>query len=92
MISRAQRKLLHSWNTLVIVKQHLVQIGRTDGPAEYLSQILAPSDLGAPPGPVAAFGVWCVRFGVWCLVFGVWCLVFGVCGLVRREQGAGSRV
>ena len=82
MISRAQRKLLHSWNTLVIVKQHLVQIGRTDGPAEYLSQILAPSDLGAPPGPVAAFGVWCLSVWylvceVWCLVFGVWCLGFG---------------
>jgi len=30
-------KLLHTWIILFIVKQRLVQIGRIDGPAEYLS-------------------------------------------------------
>jgi hypothetical protein len=39
--ARAQRTLLHTWIILVIAKQHLVQIDRIDGPAEYLSQILA---------------------------------------------------
>ena len=33
--------LPHTWIILVIVKQHLVQIGRVDGPIEYLSCILA---------------------------------------------------
>jgi len=33
----AQQKLLNTWEVLVIVKQHLVQIGRTDGPTEFLS-------------------------------------------------------
>ena len=35
--SRAQRKLLHTWIILVIVKQHQVQIGLMDGPTEFLS-------------------------------------------------------
>jgi hypothetical protein len=35
--SRAQCKLLHTWIILVIVTQHLVQIGRIDGPTDYLS-------------------------------------------------------
>jgi len=39
--TRAQRKLLQTWIVLVIVKRHLVQLGRIDGPTEYLSQILA---------------------------------------------------
>ena len=34
-------KLLHAWNISIIVIQHLVQIGRVDGPIEYLSQIPA---------------------------------------------------
>ena len=38
--TRAQRTLLHSWIILVIAKKHLVQIGRIDGPTEYLSSIL----------------------------------------------------
>ena len=33
--------ILHGWITSEIVKLHLVQIGRIDGPTEYLSQILA---------------------------------------------------
>jgi len=33
--TRVQWKSLHSWIILVIVKQHLVQIGRIDGPTEY---------------------------------------------------------
>ena len=33
--------LLRAWIVLVIVKQDLVQIGRIDGPTEYLSEILA---------------------------------------------------
>jgi hypothetical protein len=28
-------KSLHTWIMLVIVKQHMVQIGRVDGPIEY---------------------------------------------------------
>ena len=36
-----QRKLLHNWIILVIVTQHLVLIGRIDGPAEYLLKIRA---------------------------------------------------
>ena len=32
-----QQKLLHTWIMHVIVKQHLVQIGRVDGPVECLS-------------------------------------------------------
>ena len=39
--ARAQRKLPHTRIISVIVKQHLVQIGRIDGPAQYSSQILA---------------------------------------------------
>ena len=39
--TRAQRKLLHACIILVIVKQHLVQIGRIHRPTEYLSYILA---------------------------------------------------
>jgi len=35
-----QWSLLHIWIMLVIVKQHLVQIDRKDGPTEYLSLIL----------------------------------------------------
>ena len=38
--TRAQRKLLHIWILLVIVKQHLVHIGRIDRATEYFS---APS-------------------------------------------------
>ena len=38
---RAHWKSLHFWIILVVVKQHLVHIGRIDGPTEYLSQILA---------------------------------------------------
>ena len=34
--TRAEQKLPHTWIILVIVKQHLVQIGRIDGPTEYL--------------------------------------------------------
>ena len=34
-------KLLHSWIILVVVKQHLVQIDRIDGPTRYLSRMLA---------------------------------------------------
>ena len=30
------RKLLHTWIILVITEPHLVQIGRKDGPTEYL--------------------------------------------------------
>ena len=42
MIStRSQCKLLHTWIILVIVNQYLVQIGRIDGPDEFLSQIFA---------------------------------------------------
>jgi hypothetical protein len=33
-------KLLHAWIILVIVKQHLLQIGRIDGITEYASYIL----------------------------------------------------
>ena len=36
VVSRTH-KLLHVWIILVIVTQRLVQIGRIDGPAEYLS-------------------------------------------------------
>ena len=36
-VSIYDKKSLHSWIMLVIVKQHLVQIGRMDGPTEYLS-------------------------------------------------------
>ena len=32
--SRAERKILHTWIILVIVKQHLAKIGRKDGPTE----------------------------------------------------------
>ena len=38
---RVQRKLLHTWIMLVIVRQHLVQIGQINGQSEYLSYILA---------------------------------------------------
>ena len=41
MNTRAQWKLLHTWITLVIVQQHLVQIDRIDGPAEHSLQIIA---------------------------------------------------
>jgi len=62
--SRSQRKLLHSWIILVIVKELLVQIGRIDGPTEFLfhhlrrrwskkGEHLAPS----PPCPEAPFRV-----------------------------------
>ena len=33
----AQSKLLHTWIKLIIVRQHLVQIGRIDGSTEYVS-------------------------------------------------------
>ena len=39
--TQAQCKLLHTCFISVIVKQHLVQMGRIDGPAEYLSQKVA---------------------------------------------------
>ena len=39
--AQAQRKLLQTWIILVVVKQHIVQIGPIDGPTEKLSQILA---------------------------------------------------
>ena len=32
--TRAQQKLPHTWIILVIIKQHLVQIGRRDGPTK----------------------------------------------------------
>ena len=38
--SQTQSKLLHTWIMLVIVKQHLMQIGRILGPTEYLFQTL----------------------------------------------------
>ena len=38
---QTQRKLSHTWIIWVIVKEHLVQIGRIDRPTEYLSWILA---------------------------------------------------
>jgi len=38
--TRAQQKLLHTCIILVIVKHHLVQIGRIDGPTEYFLRIL----------------------------------------------------
>ena len=41
-LTRALRGPLHTWITLVVVKKHLVQTGRTDGPIEYLLRILAP--------------------------------------------------
>ena len=47
----AQWKLLHTWILLVIVKQHLVHVGRIDGPAEHLSQILAAIRFARPPRP-----------------------------------------
>ena len=34
--AHTHQKLLHSWIILVIVKRHLVQIGRIDGPTDYL--------------------------------------------------------
>ena len=39
--TRVQWKLPHTWIILVIVKQHLEQIGRVGGPTEYSSYILA---------------------------------------------------
>ena len=39
--TRAQRKLLHTWITSVIVRKRLALIGRKDGPTEYLSEMLA---------------------------------------------------
>ena len=41
MNTRAQRKLHHTWILLVIAKQHLVQIGRINGPTEYSPYIFA---------------------------------------------------
>jgi hypothetical protein len=41
MNTRAQLKLLHTWITSVIEKQHLVQIDQINGPTEYLSYTLA---------------------------------------------------
>ena len=38
-----------AWIILVIVKQHLVQIGRADGPIEYVSQIHAAISWLLPP-------------------------------------------
>ena len=38
-------KLLHTWIILVIAVQHLVQIGRVDGPTEYASYVLAVTEL-----------------------------------------------
>ena len=35
--TRPQRKSLHAWMILVIVEQHLAQIGRMDGPTKCLS-------------------------------------------------------
>jgi len=40
MNAQAQWKLLHTWIISALVKQHLVQSGRIDGPTENLSQIL----------------------------------------------------
>ena len=37
----ASQTLLYTWIIVVIVKQHLVQVGRMDGPTECLSQVLA---------------------------------------------------
>jgi hypothetical protein len=37
----AESKSLHTWIKFVIVKQYLVPIGPTDGPTDFLSQILA---------------------------------------------------
>jgi hypothetical protein len=37
--TRAHYKLLHAWIILVILEQHLVHVGRIDGPTEYLSYI-----------------------------------------------------
>ena len=42
MNTRAQQNKLHTWITLFSVKHPLVQTGRTDGPIENLSEILAP--------------------------------------------------
>jgi len=39
--SGSMKFLLHIWIAWVIVKEHLAQIGRIDGPTEYSSQILA---------------------------------------------------
>ena len=41
MNTPAQWKLLHTWIILAIVKEYLVQIGRTDRPNDHLSWILA---------------------------------------------------
>ena len=38
--ARAEGKSLHTWIIVVFVKQHLVQIGRIDGPTDYLPQLL----------------------------------------------------
>ena len=43
--ARTQQELLHTCIILVIVKQHLVQIGRIDGPTEYLISSLLLSSL-----------------------------------------------
>ena len=39
--TRAQSKLLHTRIILVVVRHHLIQIGRIDGPSEYVSEIFA---------------------------------------------------
>ena len=44
--TRAQSKLLHTRIILVIVKQHLVQIRRIDGPDEYYRKYLPRLDEG----------------------------------------------
>ena len=50
-----QRKLLHTWVILVIVKQPLVQIGHIDGPAKYSSLILAVvRSSRSPPSPLSS--------------------------------------
>ena len=44
----ASTKNLHTWIILVIVKQHLVQIGRIDAPTEYSSLALSDTKVYAP--------------------------------------------
>ena len=44
--TRAQQKLLHTWVALVILKQNLVRMGQTEGPAVYLPYI--PTSMNFP--------------------------------------------
>ena len=53
--TRAQQKLLHSWIILVIVKPHLVQIGRVDGPTEYCRRREGPPRNPLPAGLASRF-------------------------------------